>query len=125
MRTMHLTYCQKMAATTMLVVLIILPGLAEGTVRLHQWLNAGHAGQIGELFQVDDDLLVLVPGSRTRTIRINSLGIYHATNDLSWEIRTLAAEMGMYNKAARGNEPGTTCNPYRRFQESTRLRHST
>lgn len=74
--SMHLTYRQKIAATTILVVLIviILLGLAEGTVRLRQWLKAGHAGQLSELFQVDDGLLVLVPGSRTRTIIINSLG---------------------------------------------------
>lgn len=37
-------------------------------------MKAGHARQLSELYHVDDGLRVLVPGSRTRTIRINSLG---------------------------------------------------
>ena len=73
---MQLSYRQKITATTVLVVLVIviLLGLAEGAVRLRQWLVDGHSGKLSDLFEQQGDLRVLLPDTRTRTISINSLG---------------------------------------------------
>ena len=73
---MLLGYRQKVAVTTVLVVLVIviMLALAEGTVRVRQWLVTGDTGKIADLFEQQDDLRVLVPGAKTRTISINSLG---------------------------------------------------
>ena len=67
---------QKVALTTVLVVLVIviLLALTEGAVLIRQWLVAGNTGRITDLFEQQDDLRVLVPGAKTRTISINSLG---------------------------------------------------
>ncbi|GMQ86838.1 MAG: hypothetical protein BMS9Abin08_0036 [Gammaproteobacteria bacterium] len=181
---MQLSHRQKVAFTAVFVVsvIIILLGLAEGGMRLRQWLVQGHSGKLSDFFELQDGLRVLRPDTRTRTISINSLGfrgppltqpkpagnlriaflgasttfcaevssddmtwpylvtkaiqeaypeipvdyvnaaapgytvkasllnfrrrvtllrpdvtiIYHATNDLSWETRTLAVEQGVY-----------------------------
>ncbi len=186
---MQLSHRQKIAMTSVLVVLliVILLGLAEGAVKLRQWLAEGHSGKISDLFEQQGDLRVLIPDARTRTIRINSLGfrgpelaqpkpagdlriafvggsttfcaegsgndltwphlvteaiqkayrdipvdyvnaaapgytlkasllnfrkrvaplrpdvtiIYHATNDLSWEVRSLATEQGVYKRSVK------------------------
>jgi lysophospholipase L1-like esterase len=73
---MQLSYRQKMALTTVLVVLMItiMLGLAEGVVQFRQWLSQGHSGKISDLFEQRDDLRVLIPDAATRTISINSLG---------------------------------------------------
>ena len=62
--------------TTVLVVLVIviLLGLAEGAVQFRQWLVEGHSGKISDLIKTQNDLRVLLPDARTRTISINSLG---------------------------------------------------
>jgi len=188
---MHLTYRQKVVVTTLLMILVVISllGLAEGTVRLRQWFKDGHSGNLSYLFQQQDGLRVLVPDTRTHTISINALGfrgsplrlpkpagnlriaflgasttfcaevssnemtwphlvvealkqalpgleidyvnaavpgytvktsqlnfhrrvaplnpdvtvIYHATNDLSWETRALAAEKGIYTESIKGD----------------------
>ncbi|MEA2078697.1 MAG: SGNH/GDSL hydrolase family protein [Pseudomonadota bacterium] len=73
---MQLNYRQKIAMTTVLVVLVIviLLGLAEGAVKLRQWLAEGHSGKISDLLVQQGDLRVLIPDARTRTISVNSLG---------------------------------------------------
>jgi lysophospholipase L1-like esterase len=73
---MQLSYRQKIAMTTLLVVLVIvfLLGFSEGAVRLRQWLAYGHSEKLGDLFEQQGDLRVLVPNASTRTISINSLG---------------------------------------------------
>ena len=189
--SMKLSHRQKIVATTVLMVLvgIVMLGLAEGSIRLRQWLAEGHSGKLSDLFEQQGDLRVLVPDARTRTISINSLGfrgpplaqpkpdltlriafvgasttfcaevsdnnmtwphlvteaiqdqypginvdyvnaavpgytlksslinfrrrvaplrpdvtiIYHATNDLSWETRSLAKEQGVYEKHGEKN----------------------
>jgi lysophospholipase L1-like esterase len=186
---MQLSYRQKIAMTSVLVVLVIvtLLGLAEGAVKLRQWLAEGHSGKISDLFEQQGDLRVLIPDARTRTISVNSLGfrgpelaqpkpagdlriaflggsttfcaevsgndmtwphlvtetiqkeyrdilvdyvnaavpgytlkssllnfrkrvaplrpdvtiVYHATNDLSWEVRSLAMKQGAYEKPGK------------------------
>lgn len=186
---MRLKYRQKIALTIVLVavVIVMMLGFAEGTVRLRQWLVDGHSGKLSDLLVWQGDLRVLLPDTRTRTISINSLGfrgppltqpkppdklriaflgasttfcaevsgnnmtwphlateaiqneypdivvdyvnasvpgytvkssllnfrrrvaplhpdvtiIYHATNDLSWETRSLALQQGLYEKRGR------------------------
>jgi len=73
---MGLSYRQKIALTSVLVVLVIVMmlGFAEGTVRLRQWLVEGHSGKLSDLLMLQGDLRVLRPDARTRTISINSLG---------------------------------------------------
>ena len=73
---MQLSYRQKVAVTTALVVfvMVIMLGLAEGAVQLRQWLSQGHSGKISDLFEQQGDLRVLIPGAVTRTISVNSLG---------------------------------------------------
>ena len=73
---MKLGHSQKVAATSVLVVLliVILLALAEGAVQLRQWLSQGHTGKISDLFEQQGDLRVLIPDAATRTISINSLG---------------------------------------------------
>ena len=73
---MQLSYHQKIAVTTLLVVLVIviLLGFTEGVVRVRQWLVEGHSGKLSDLFEQQGDLRVLIPDARTRTISINSLG---------------------------------------------------
>jgi len=183
---MKLSHRQKIVATTVLMVLvgIVMLALVEGSIRLRQWFANGFSGQVVDMFEVQNDLRVLLPNFTTRTISINSLGfrgppltqakpdatlriafvgasttfcaevsdnnmtwphlvteaiqdrnpdinidyvnaavpgytvksslinfrrrvaplrpditvIYHATNDLSWETRSLAKEQGVYDK---------------------------
>jgi len=73
---MELGHRQKIAVTTALVVIVIVIMLllAEGAVRVRQWLVTGNAGDITDLFEQQDDLRVLIAGASTRTISINSLG---------------------------------------------------
>jgi len=73
---MQLSHRQKIAATYVLVTLIIalILGLAEGGVRLRQWLQTGNSGKLSDLFREEDGLRVLVPNARTRSISINPLG---------------------------------------------------
>lgn len=73
---MQLSHRQKVAMTTVLVVLVIviMLGLAEGAVQFRQWLSQGHSGKITDLFEQQGDLRVLIPNAATRTISINSLG---------------------------------------------------
>ena len=73
---MQLSHRQKIAVTTVLVVLVIVIMLAisEGVVRLRQWLVFGYSDKLGDLFALQGDLRVLRPDARTRTISINSLG---------------------------------------------------
>jgi len=73
---MQLSYRQKAAMTSALVVLVIvlMLGLAEGTVQLRQWFVEGYSGKLSELFGQQGDLRVLRPDARTRTISINSHG---------------------------------------------------
>jgi lysophospholipase L1-like esterase len=183
---MKLNHRQKIMATIMLIILavIVILVLVEGSIRLRQWFVSGYSGQASDMFEMHDDLRVLRPNVTTRTISINSLGfrgpqitqpkppetlriafvgasttfcaevssdemawphlvkeaiqekfpdanidyvnaavpgytvkssltnfrrhiaslrpditvIYHATNDLSWEARSLAKEQGVYDK---------------------------
>jgi len=183
---MKLNHRQKIVATTVLIVLVVIVMLAlvEGSVRLRQWFASGYSGQVADMFELQDGLRVLRPNFTTRTISVNSLGfrgppltqpkpadtlrlafvgasttfsaevssndmtwphlvteaiqgqyldvnidyvnaavpgytvksslinfrrrvaplrpdvtvIYHATNDLSWETRSLAMEQGVYEK---------------------------
>ena len=48
--------------TTVLVVLVIviMLGFAEGTIRLRQWLVDGHSGKLSDLFEQQGDLRVLL-----------------------------------------------------------------
>jgi len=171
-----------------LVVLVML-ALVEGSVRLRQWFANGYSGQVADMLELQDGLRVLRPNFTTRTISINSLGfrgpsltqpkpagtlriafvgasttfsaevssndmtwphlvtstiqarypdvnidyvnaavpgytvksslinfrrrvaplrpdvtiIYHATNDLSWETRSLATKQGIYEKHGEKN----------------------
>lgn len=73
---MQLSHRQKITATTVLVVVVIVffLALAEGTVRLRQWMQTGHSGKISDLFREENGLRVLVPNARTRTISINAQG---------------------------------------------------
>lgn len=188
---MKLGHRQKVVATTVLIVLmvIVMLALVEGSVRLRQWFTSGYYGQVAEMFELQDGLRVLRPNVTTRTISINSLGfrgpplaqpkppktlriafvgasttfsaeasgnnmtwphlvteaiqdrypdvsvdyvnaavpgytvksslinfrrrvaplhpdvtvIYHATNDLSWETRSLATKQGIYEKHGEKN----------------------
>lgn len=62
--------------STLLVVIVValMLGLAEGAVQFRQWLSQGHSGKLSDLFEQQGDLRVLIPGTTTRTISINSLG---------------------------------------------------
>lgn len=73
---MRLSHREKVLMTTVLVVsmIVVMLGLAEGTVRLRQWLAEGHSGKLSDLFAQQGDLRVLLPDARTRTISVNSLG---------------------------------------------------
>lgn len=56
------------------LVIVIMLGFTEGTVRFRQWLADGHSGKLNDLLVQQGDLQVLLPDARTRTISINSLG---------------------------------------------------
>jgi lysophospholipase L1-like esterase len=73
---MRLSNRQKAVVTAVLVVLLIgmMLGFAEGTVRFRQWLADGHSGKLSDLFVQQGDLRTLLPDARTRTISVNSLG---------------------------------------------------
>ncbi|HEB85635.1 MAG TPA: SGNH/GDSL hydrolase family protein [Gammaproteobacteria bacterium] len=188
---MKLNHRQKIVATTVLIVLLVIVMLAlvEGSVRLRQWFASGYSGQAADMFELQDGLRVLRPNFTTRTISVNSLGfrgppltqpkpadtlrlafvgasttfsaevsgnnmtwphlvteaiqdrypdvnvdyvnaavpgytvklslinfrrrvaplhpdvtvVYHATNDLSWETRSLATKQGIYEKYGEKN----------------------
>ena len=188
---MKLSHRQKVVATVVIVITlgISMLALVEGSVRLRQWFTIGYAGQVSEIFELQDGLRVLRPNVTTRTISVNSLGfrgppltqakpadtlriafvgasttfsaevssndmtwphlvstaiqsqypdinidyvnasvsgytvktslinfrrrvaslqpdvtvIYHATNDLSWETRSLAMEQGIYEKHGKNS----------------------
>ena len=75
---MQLTYRQKIILTTALVLLVValMLALAEGAIRLRQWVKFGHFGQLDTIYAVDQEtgLRVPVANASTRTISINSLG---------------------------------------------------
>lgn len=75
---MQLSYRQKVALSTVLVLFMVMLMLvlAEGTVQLRQWLKYGHFGQYEDLFDIDEEtgLRVFAANAASRTININTLG---------------------------------------------------
>lgn len=57
-------------------MVILILGLAEGAVKLRQWLKYGYFGHYEALFTFDEDtgLRVLATNGKSRTISTNSLG---------------------------------------------------
>lgn len=64
-----------MALATLLVVALLL-ALAEGAVRVRQWVKYGSFSQMGDIYQVDKEqgLRVPVADKQSGNIKINSLG---------------------------------------------------
>lgn len=73
---MQLSYSQKVTVTAILVflVMVIMLGLVEGTVRIRQWLVQGDSGKLGDIFVQQNGLRGLQPDARMGNISINSLG---------------------------------------------------
>lgn len=60
----------------LVVSMLLLALTAEGAIRLRQWLRVGTSGDLHEMYRRDEasNLRMMVPGFRTSTISINSLG---------------------------------------------------
>ncbi len=75
---MHLSDRSKAILTGALVVffVVLLLGLAEGAIRLRQWVKYGRAAPLETVYTVDNERRLRVPVANVRagTIRINSLG---------------------------------------------------
>jgi lysophospholipase L1-like esterase len=75
---MPLSHRQKVVLSTLLVLLVVvlMLTLAEGTVRVRQWVKYGHFSHLDDIYAMDQETGLRVPrsGASTGTIHINSLG---------------------------------------------------
>jgi lysophospholipase L1-like esterase len=75
---MLLSHRQKVLLSTLLVlfIVVLMLAIAEGAVRVRQWVKYGHFGHLDDIYSVDQETGLRIPQSdaSTGTIKINSLG---------------------------------------------------